>query len=301
MNYSDPLSFVSRGLFDGFQFFHNTDKGSLNIGIWYTGLLYKKSANITMNMEEEHHFEQPIDFGDFFNTYFAPARIVTAIGWEHRSLWELMHLNTAIVAQIDLTETQTKYNSQYLIVKAAIPQPNFMMEFGGAIELSQSNQPDDQLGLGFAGEVGLYWLLPANFNSRLSTVFRYAGGGTDDLINPFTPITTRYFGNIISPKFSGISVLSLVYSARFIQALGATFSASYFVRNDLGSFAAYPVSPGSEGFFLGPEIYGRIVWSPFSDLQFNLGGGAFFPSLGDAGPTEPVNWKLEVTMTMALF
>ena len=99
---------------------------------------------------------------------------------------------------------------------------------------------------------------------------------------------------------SGLSLLSLNYTIRVSKEIGTTITASYFIRNDLGTFSGYPVIPDNDGFFLGPEIFARLIWSPLSDIQLNLGAGAFFPLLGDAGPDEAIRWRVELSATLSL-
>ena len=101
---------------------------------------------------------------------------------------------------------------------------------------------------------------------------------------------------------TGLSVINLDYMARLTDAIGMNLTASYFVRNDLGTFKGYPLSAGAnDGYFLGPEIFARMIWSPLSDIQFNLGGGAFLPSLGNAGKDEKPQWRAELTAILSLY
>ncbi|MCL2442375.1 MAG: hypothetical protein FWD13_02795 [Treponema sp.] len=306
-NYSDPTSMAAEGLFDGLQFFHNTAAGNFRIGAWYTGLLFKKNANITMTDNELANYNAALDYDDFINTYFAPSRAFVSIGWEHPSIGEFMHLNTAVIGQFDLTEGNDSYNNQYLIVKAKIPISNLLLELGGCIETSQSSSSTESFNISFAGNFGLFWLFPSEFNSRLSFTGTIAGGKINETFTEFVPITTKYYGFILKHKMSGLSVFSLNYSGRFSQALGLSFNASYFIRNDMATFKGYPLPSGAadepafKDFFLGPEFSARLIWSPTSDLQFNFGAGAFLPFLGSAGPDEKVLWRAELTATMSIW
>jgi hypothetical protein len=302
INYSDPLSFVASGLFDGVQYYYNSDSGTFRAGAWYTGLLFKERANITMNSADMEKFYMPLDYSDFSNTYFASKRVLTSIEWEHPSVGEFMQLNTTYIGQIDLNGADTSYHSQYLIVKAGIPINNFLMEFGGSVEFSQTVVTDDsEFNIAFAGEIGLFLLFPSQFNSRLSFTGLIAGGKTGDTIGAFTPITAKEYGYILRAKISGLSIFSLNYTSKFNNSFGGSVTASYFVRNDLGTFYGYPVDADNEGYFLGPEASCRITWSPASDLHFNLGGGAFFPSLGDAGSEEKLIWRVDMSVIMSIF
>ena len=39
MYYSEPLGFISEGLFDGTRIFHHSEAGTFRFGVWYTRLL----------------------------------------------------------------------------------------------------------------------------------------------------------------------------------------------------------------------------------------------------------------------
>ena len=183
-----------------------------------------------------------------------------------------------------------------------------MFELGGAVEFAQTkDDKGDESNTAFAGDLGISWILPTAASSRLAFNFKIAGGKDEEdkkRFSAFTPITTNYFGNIEKYKMSALSLLSLNYTMRINREIGTTITASYFIRNDLGTVSGYPVNaedPGSGGYFLGPEIFARFIWSPLSDIQFSLGGGAFFPSLGDAGPDENIRWRLELSATLSLY
>jgi len=300
INYSDPLSFIANGLFDGVQYYHNSRAGSFRVGAWYTGFQYKKRANIAMTDADLTGVSTPVDYDDFFNTYFASKRVFASVGWEHPSVGEVLHLNTAVIGQADLNDGDTGYHSQYVILKAGIPINNFLMEFGGSVELSQiATDEKNNFNVAFAGEIGLFLLFPSKFNSRLAFTGLIASGRTDDTFGAFIPITGKEYGYILKAKIPGLSIFSLNYSSKFNGSLDGSFTASYFVRNDLGTFSSYPVASDNEGYFLGPEISARITWSPASDLQFNLGGGAFFPSLGDTGAKE-IKWRVDMSVIMSI-
>jgi len=303
MFYSDPLSFIANGLFDGVQFTYNGSMGSFNVGAWYTGLLYKKNANITMTEFDQAKFDSPIEYGDFIETYFAPQRLLFAAGWEHPSIAEMLRLRASVIGQFDFTKAEEKYHSQYLAVKAGMPFNSFLFELGGSLELSQNMLADEsKIKLAFAGEAGVFWTLPSSFLSRLSFTGTFTGGNTDGTAGAFIPITTKYFGNIFEQKISGLSVLDLTYSARIMSELGASVSALYFIRSDKGTYYGYPVNGDqSEGYFLGAELFARLIWSPVSDLQLNLGGGMFLPALGNAAPDEKALWRIELTAILAVY
>jgi len=302
INYSAPIAFIAEGLFDGFQFSHTSSAGRLGFGAWYTGFQYKKSANIIMTDEDQALYDSALDYGDFFNTYFAPRRLLSSLSWEHPSIGEFLQLNTTLLGQFDMTKGDGKYHNQYFIFKAGIPIGGFLFEAGGGVEAAQKIINNEfKYKFAFSGEVGLYFTIPASFSSTISFTGRYTTGEINDLIGAFVPVTTKYSGEIFKAKMTGITVLGLDYSARFVDSFGFNFNALYFFRNDLVTANNY-LTDGeiTDKKLLGGELYGRFIWSPFSDLQLRLGGGAFFPSMGNVRKDGKPLWKIDIIALLAI-
>jgi hypothetical protein len=303
--YSDPLDFIATGLFDGARFTYNTKLGNFGIGAWYTGFLYKKNANITMTAEDQASWDTALDYGNFFNTYFAPRRFLVSLDWEHPSIAELLRLKAAITIQADLSgKGEEKYHSQYLTVKAALPYKSFNFELGGSLELAEFKPEIDEktLNIAFAWDMGVFWTLPTSFNSQLSLTGRFASGNTYGSVGAFVPITDHLNGNVLQAKISGISILSLNYTAQFLESLELSLNASYFVRNDLGTYMAWPINyADNTGYFLGSELFLGLAWKPVSDVQLGFGGGVFLPVLGNVNPGEKPKWHVELTAVIVLY
>jgi hypothetical protein len=138
-------------------------------------------------------------------------------------------------------------------------------------------------------------------NSQLSLAGRIASGVTENFCGAFHPITTKYYGYIFQQTLSGLSVFTLNYSGRLAKTLGASVSAAYFVRGDLGTYTGYPTVADSKGYFLGPDLSAKIIWSPASDLQFNFISGVFVPAMGTAGPEKKPQWHIGLAATMAMY
>ena len=266
---------------------------------WYTEFPYKKTSQIAMTNAEQFYLDQPVDYDDFFRTYVSPRRAIAALGWEHPSIGEFMRMDAAVIFQHDL---ELAYHNQYVVLKAAIPIQNIRLEFGAAVEFSQGTLiAENDVEMSFAGTFGFFWLFPGQFNRMFSFTGKIAGGGIDDsIVTPFIPITTMFHGFIIRQKLSGLSIFTIDYSMRINQNTGASLGMSYFVRNDLAVYSGYPVAPDKEGYFLGPEFYGRVTWNPFSDLQLTAGGGIFMPIFGNAG-TDRARWKIEIGLSRVLY
>ncbi|MDR0450453.1 MAG: hypothetical protein LBH26_04225, partial [Treponema sp.] len=73
--YREPLNLVMNGLFDGLSLGFDLGKTRLGAGVFYSGLLYKKTAYITMS---------PGDYADYYNRdlYFASRRLLVTLDWE---------------------------------------------------------------------------------------------------------------------------------------------------------------------------------------------------------------------------
>jgi len=290
MYYADPLGFIADGLFDGARFNINTGVGTISAGAWYTGLLYKRRAEIAMTPEEIEAYALEPDFSDFANSYFAPRRLAAALDWEYLSLGGLLQAKAALIGQFDLGG---ELHSQYIVGKVTLPLSVLSVDLGACLELLQNN---GTFGTAAAAELGIQVQLPTPIQDRLSLTARYSSGGSDGAA--FLPFTTQAQGEIFEVKLSGISLLSLEYVARVIPALAASVSSTYFIRSDPETNTAYPLIQDDGGYFLGNEFFVRLMWNPFSDMQINLGGGMFLPSMGNAAPDADAIWRAELNVVI---
>jgi hypothetical protein len=297
--YADPLGFIASGLFDGVKVTHNASVGTFNAGVWYTGLLYKQNVNITMTPDELALYDTSVDYDHFADTYFAPRRLLASVDWDHPSVMRHLQLKAAVSMQVDLSDRDEKYHSQYITIKASAPVNHFMFELGGSLEMAEYVPGD--FNVAFAVDGGIFWNLPTTFNSRLSLTGRYASGQSEGTGGAFIPVTHKFYGTVLKARLPGMSIYALDFTARIARPLGAGLSAAYFIRTDWGTYTAYPVDiTENDGYFLGPELSAKLVWSPFSDVQFNVGGGVFLPALGDAGPDRKSQWRVELSAIIAL-
>jgi len=295
--YEDPLAFIAMGLFDGVRY--STDIGTagrLNIGAFYTGFLFKKSAYITITEDELDLYNEVLDYSNFYESYFAPRRLVAALDWEQWSLSELLRIQISLIGQFDLSGSAKLYHSQYLTGKIVIPVKAFVFELGGIAGLAENAQNYQVF---FAGELGIAWNLPTPIHDKLSVTGRFSGGTINNTLSAFVPITTIPQGYILKAKLSGLSMIQAEYTARLHQSFSLQFFSSYFITSDMGTYDGIP--DGRNGYFLGNEFYGQAVWSPFSDLQIKLGGGVFLPSLGDADKNGKAFWQIDLSAVVALF
>ena len=284
--YTDPLGFIADGLFDGLHLYFDTNIGVFGIGAWYTGFLCKRRANIEMTLKEYDYNNSAIEYNDFINTYFAPKRVLAALDWEQTNIAKHFRLKAALIGQFDLTDV--KLNSQYIALKMTLPFRGFAFDLGGCFELIQqkSQSGSDEIEKAFAAEMGFSWI---GQKQGLSFLGRYSSGSSDSL-SAFLPLTTIAQGNIIEPKLSALSVLSLDYTVRLHNTFSFSLTPSYFIDTSNFEFS-----------FLGGELFGKLSFSPVSDIIVNLGGGVFMPSLGDVSPKEKNLWQVKLNFIMSFF
>ena len=293
MYYSDPLGFIAQGLFDGAQIAYDTEAGTFSAGAWYTGFLYKRRANITMTAEDYERYAAALDFSDFKNTYFAPRRVVASLGWEHLG-WPVK-TRLSLLGQFDVSGGDELLHSQYLVGKITMPHNMFSFDLGGCLELIQD---DGESGTAFAAEAGIAFMPAARLPMKLSLLGCYSSAGEQ----AFLPLTTVNKGEIFKPKLSGLSFVSLDYIARLNRELSAGVTSTYFIRSDLETYSGYPLADESDkGYFLGNEFFARLLWSPYSDLQINLGGGVFLPSMGNVEPKAEPYWQVKLNVVFSLY
>ena len=299
MYHSDPLGFITEGLFDGAKVSLGTGFGTFSAAAWYTGLLYKKRANIEMTAEEYAANNTALDYGNFIDTYFAPRRLLASVGWEHLSLWGPLAARVDLLGQFGLSGPgKDSIHSQYLAGKANMPLGAFAFAIGACLEFIEAGD----FSVAFAGELGASWLPPTRLKDKVSFLGRFSSGVAGGSVSAFLPLTTVSQGSIIEAKLSGLSMLSLDYVLKPVESLGLGITSSYFISSDLGTYSGYPVSgKKSGGHFLGNEFFFRALWSPVSDLHFNLGGGFFLPKLGNAARSADAAWKVELNVVLAVY
>jgi len=302
MFYSDPLGITANGLFDGAQISIITRNGNIHIGGWYTGFLYRERAAITMTDNELQSSYDKVDYDDFANTYFAPPRVLTALEYDNPFIAGFVSLKTSIIAQFDIGDK--KLNSQYLTAALSVPGKFCIFDLGGCFEIIEY---DDKITPAFAANGGLTFLLPTKLEKHIKLSGRYSSGVFIDkdenkIIDAFLPITTVPQGELVEAKFSGLSLLSLDFTGRLAKSLSANAAFTYFIRHDNGTYGYYPVTEGdSNGFFLGAEIFGRLIWTVSTGINLNLGTGIFIPALGNVAPDADVLWRVKLNLVISIF
>jgi hypothetical protein len=287
--YREPLNLVFNGLFDGLALGFDAGKTRFSAGAFYTGLVYKRTACITMSPGDyEAYYDQDV--------YFASRRLVFSLGWEISSLLNTdTKLALGMAGQLDLNDRDDKVHSQYALAGFTIPffDNNMNAELGTALGMIEEDSRD--AGFCFALSAGLAWLPPKGPRDRLSLGAVFSSGAWNGRVRAFLPIHTIIQGKTLRPKLSGLAIVKGEYTARIHESLSAEVSAAYFFRTDSSTYNDPGLDGASLSPLLGAEIYGGLTWAPVSDISFILGGGAFFPQLGEAFAADaPLRWRVSL-------
>jgi hypothetical protein len=293
MFYTDPLGFIAEGQFDGIAWESPAWKGRISLGAYYTGLLYKKTAYITITDDELASYYAELDYSNFSDTYFAPKRTLVSLAYT-MLLEDSARLTMALLGNFDFNGNESYYHSEYLIAKISVPFSNdFVFDAGGTVEFIETTGESMQFGL--AGLLQLSWMLPTAIQDRLSLGARYASGRRNASLAEFRPLTTEAQGEVLRAKISGLTIIETDYTVRLHNSFALELTASYFIRNDLSTY------PGEEDkYLLGAEGFSRVIWNPLSDMRFELGGGVFLPQWGNVNTSAKTQWLVSVNLIMAL-
>jgi hypothetical protein len=291
--YTDPLGLVVAGLFDGAAASLGLGNSRLSLGAFYTGLLYKQTANITMSAGDS------LDYADN-DRYWAPSRFFGSAVYTLPGLFSWRNtLRAGFIGQFDLREDKdARLHTQYLILQYQfVPLDVLFFELGGIFALSETGieDPLSSYALTFTGN----WSPPTKMNDLMSLRFRYGSGQGKDSRGAFTPITGDSQSSVLSARLSGLMALSMIYYSRFLEELSLVKETTFLVRTDSTSFAAEGLDPASESSLLGLELFFKLVWAPFSDLSLNAGGGFFMPFPESAFYNTTSAWKISAGLVIS--
>jgi hypothetical protein len=289
----DPLNLGMNGLFDGLSLEAGLGKARLSAGAFYTGFLYKRTAHITMSVEDYAAYHD-------WDRYFAPRRLVFALGGEISSLFNTQgKLNLGLIGQFDLNELDDtiveneRIHSQYALAGFTAPLGDRgHAALGFAAELVEEGGSDPEFC--FAASAELAWLPPKGPEDRLSLAAALSSGVREGL-RAFLPINTIAQGKVLRPGLSGLALVEAEYTALLHRTLSAELSAAYFFRTDTQTYRDSGLDMTSLSPLLGGEVYGGFAWGPVSDIAFSLGGGVFFPQWGRAFAEDaPHTWRVSL-------
>ncbi|GHU25472.1 hypothetical protein FACS1894164_14910 [Spirochaetia bacterium] len=288
--FRDSAEVVVSGLVDGASLSLGIGPTTLSAGIFYTGLLYKNTANITLTSDDSGILVDT-------NEYFASRRLLASARWVFPGQMNTLTLDG--LAQIDLNDRPDKVNSQYISLQYALRTKNWWT-FTPAVVVGFAQDPKAASAFTFAAGINMDWDIPKGLNDRFSFKVWTGSGSFRDTIAAFRPITGASQGRILDANLSGLIMARVGYTLRIfsIISLGAEFS--YFARTDFKTVTSGSSLDTTKGYLLGGEYFANMTVAPTSDLTFVLSGGSFLPGLGDAFIAgTPDLWKIALQAILA--
>ncbi len=290
MPFADESGFVASGLLDGARWTGSLGSLGASAGLFYTGLLNKKSAEIVLTAA---------DGADFLDAdrFFAPSRLLAVLSaGPRRPPAFLSRLSVQAVGQFDLRGGSDTLHSQYLTLAAGIPAGDaFGFDLTAVLALAEPSGAD--LAVHAAGSVQVFWDPPGTLRDQAYLGIRAATGADGGFPN----VTALEQGRVFTPGPAGLASGRIGYKVRPSDALAADAQAVGFLRFPDGGPADADLDPGSDSAWLGAELYASLTWTPFSDLSVLAGAGIFLPASGGAFlPDTPARWLLSAAAVLSL-
>jgi hypothetical protein len=294
--FGDPGGMILSGLFDGFYGRLGLGSTQLSLGAFYTGLLYKKAAEIFMTAEDRARYAAPLDYGDF-DTYFASRRVLVSLGLELPDMASRLSLTLNGLAQFDANGGKALH-TQYLEAQAGIEAASslrFTVTGVGALAEKEDAATQGH----FAAAFGADWDVPGALTDMIQAGLRWGSGASSDRFGAFKPVNDMAEGKVFSSALPGLMNARLSYMARPHRAFSFSLGGLVFWRTDLETFTDSELDGGSKARFLGTEASGSLVWAPQSALRLTAGAGVFFPGAAftDSAKTR---WKINGGLTLSL-
>jgi hypothetical protein len=290
--FQDPLGIIASGLFDGFNGSAVSGQARLSIGAFYTGLLYKETAGIMMTSSDVETYADP-------DNYFASRRLLFSASAEFPNLTSRSGLVLNTLVQFDVNSKAAALNTQYLTAQYTfLPLDTFSLT--GTAVLGLAEDQDADIRAHFAAAAGMSWEVPGALRDMLQGEFRWSSGMVNKSVTAFTPLTGVGQGQVFSPNLSGLMTFEAKYTARLHKNFSTSTEGTYFIRTDEETVTGseYPLSSAR---LLGGELYETLSWTPKSDLMVTLGGGAFFPNIGNVFVSgASIRWKIMAGLVLLL-
>jgi hypothetical protein len=283
------LGIIAAGLFDGITGSAVLGQARLSAGAFYTGLLYKETADIAMTLSD-------LEILADTDSYFASRRLLVSAGAEFPALTPRSSLALNALGQFDVNNEVTSIHTQYLSAKYT-HQALETLSLTGAVTLGLAENQDADTSAHFAFVTGADWEVPGALRDMLQGEIRWSTGAVNKNITAFTPVTGIPQGQVFSPNLSGLMTFKGKYITRFHKNFSASAEGTCFIRTDDGEALNGTKYPPSSDRFLGGEVYGTLTWAPVSDVRAALGGGFFFPGLAS---DKPIRWKFTVGLVLSL-
>ena len=290
IEYDDTIGFVASGLFDGIRFKAEISKSAINVGVFYTGLLYRETALIWMTYNDIERYYEPWDWDDSLEYCFASKRILTDVRWD-MSITEAFALSAEFLAQIDVNNDEDiqKLHSEYIEAKVVFHPVSTLEITGGFLfEFMQDEKANNSSAFGFLA--GMKTGVPGSLNDMLKLNIKFTTGPWNEDSIAFTPINSVAQGDIFFMDISSLFYPSVDYSVRLHHTLLAEGSFRYYVNTD----------SDAENNAYGGELWASITWQPVDDIRLKVGGGVFLPDMGNVYKDSDPMWRVDAVFTLSL-
>jgi hypothetical protein len=301
IRFTDHNQIVAAGLFDGLAGAWELGSSRLTLGAYYSGLLYKDTADIFMTGDDVAGYIKPLDYVKFGDTYFASRRFLAQAGWELPALRGSSHgLYLQGLAQFDLNGRSEKLHTQYLSGRFLFsPLPVLDFTFGGILGFAETTGSMAGTETGFAFLTSAAWAPPSVMRDRLTLGFRYGSGRAGRTIGPFRQITAIGQGNVLNTGLAGLALMHAAYLIQPLDVLSFTLDGRYFLRTDLTTYTNPWLQ--NRGQALGAELYASMTWVPLIDVSLAAGCGVFLPGTGNAFSSDtPSQWEAALALLVSL-
>ena len=286
--YTDAMGMIASGLFDGSKIEANIPVGTISAAALYTGFLYKKTAEINMTADDIAANSMPWNISDF-GSYYASKRLLTSLRLD-LPLAEYNTITFEALTQIDLNNREDSLNSQYTAVMAELyPQGKSGFIFGLLFEAMENRK--GEFNAAFGAMFRYKTDVPGFLNDGFNVTMKFTSGSWGKTFTAFTPVTSHSQAKFLPLSISGLGMFSTDYTVLFHRTLKAEASFSYYMRT-------YK-DPELKGVFYGGEVWGSIVWQPFSELRLLFEGGAFFPNMGNIFSGTDTLWKARAGLVLS--
>jgi hypothetical protein len=291
--FSDSSGMIAAGVFDGLYGELQAALGRVSAGAWYSGLLFKETAKITMTGGDLVDYYTPWEWNEI-NNYFAPRRLLADLRWDIPGVFGPLNVLTLEgFAQFDLTDHEDTLNSQYLEIQYdCFPVSGLQITTGAIAEILEDG--DGEYGVAFGGLVETGIRLPGLISHRFFLGANFSSGNWNETFTAFIPLSGNSAGIVFTPKMSSLARVYLEYKSRLHETLSLEAGARYFIRTDTESSGEIWGTTAAEddAIFYGGEAYASVIWAPLDDITMTLGGGAFFPGSGNVfGSGADIGWK----------
>jgi hypothetical protein len=288
LHYRDSGGLIASGLFDGLHGAIGLTWARLSLGAFYTGFLYKETAEIFMTTEDRGRYIQPLKYGNS-ESYFASRRFFIPLDIEFPDLTSRLSLACTLLAQFDINRGPAPLHSQYLAARLGLEAADNLRLGLTAIGALTENS-GAAVRSNFAGAFTADWDIPGALPDMFSVGLRWGSGAVNEWVAPFTPISGMAQGTVFTPALTGLMRAGAAYTARPHRAFSLAAEAALFWRTDVETFTDAELDGASRDRFLGTEVSGSVIWAVQSAIRLTAGAGTFFPGGAFTGAAKP-RWK----------